>query len=189
MSAWRILWLNCWVAVTVFYRRPCARRSCPSWRYRLLRRLTDVARAAAANFDGHAVTASWGDYDNDGAFDLALANNDAQGGHYLFRNRLADDRAHASLAVDVVDARGRHTKPGAEVRVYAGGGRLIASALVDAGSGYCSQNVMPVHLGVAGETKVDVEATVLTRSGRRTVARKHIDPRTAARPLVISAPE
>src|SRR5215468_4135267 len=50
------------------------------------------------------------------ALDLALTNNDARGGHYLFRNLLPAARARWSLAVDVVDARGRHTKPGAEVR-------------------------------------------------------------------------
>jgi len=130
----------------------------------------------------------WIDFDNDGALDLALANNDAQGGHYLFHNRLTADRARASIAIDVVDARGRHTKSGAEVRVYAAGTRrLISSALVDSGSGYCSQNVMPAHLGVAGHARVDVEVTVLTKSGRKIVAHRNVDPRTAPRPLVINA--
>jgi len=106
----------------------------------------------------------------------------------LFHNRLTADRAHASLSVDVVDARGRHTKPGAEVRVFAAGTRrLVSSALVDTGSGYCSQNVMPAHLGVAGHARVDVEVTVLTKSGRRILARRNVDPRTAPRPLVIHA--
>ena len=56
-------------------------------------------------------------------------------------------------------ARGRHTRraPG---RVYAAGTRrLISSAIVDSGSGYCSQNVMPAHLGVAATARVDVEVT------------------------------
>ena len=70
------------------------------------------------------------------------------GGHYLFRNLLPPAVARRSLAVDVVDDRGRHTKAGAEVRVYAAGTRrLISSGLVDTGGGYCSQNVMPVHVG------------------------------------------
>ena len=217
----------------------------PSVLYRNDRRhrFADTTRDVGLNFEGHAVTSSWGDYDNDGrpdlyvsgflatephypdhlfhhsaagthftdvlpdlikthdashgvqwvdfdqdgALDLALANNDAQGGHYLFRNRLSADRAHASLAVDVVDARGRRTMAGAEVRVYgAGTRRLISSAIIDTGSGYCSQNLMPAHLGVAANARVDVDVTMLTPSGRRIVTRRNVDPRTTTRPLVIS---
>ena len=88
----------------------------------------------------------WVDFDGDGALDLALANNDAKGGHFLFRNLLPPSVARRSLAVDVVDERGRHTKAGAEVRVYAAGTRrLISSGLVDTGGGYCSQNVMRLY--------------------------------------------
>jgi hypothetical protein len=151
-------------------------------RMHFIEALPDVIKTHDAS---HGV--QWVDFDNDGALDLALANNDPQGGHYVFRNRLAADRARASLAVDVVDARGRHTQAGAEVRVYAAGTRrLISSAIVDTGSGYCSQNLMPVHLGVAATARVDVEVTLLTNAGRRIVARRNIDPRTTTRPLVIS---
>ena len=80
----------------------------------------------------------WVDFNADGALNLSLTNNDAAGGHYLFRNRLPGSQARRSLSVDVVDARGRHTKAGAEVRVYRAGSRtLIASGLVDSGGGYC----------------------------------------------------
>ena len=51
---------------------------------------------------------------------------------------------------------------------------------------YCSQNLMPVHLGIAATARVDVEVTLLTNAGRRIVARRNIDPRTTTRPLVIS---
>src|SRR5205814_2226833 len=43
-------------------------------------------------------------------------------------NLLPRSQARRSLAVDVVDARGRHTKPGAEVRVYAAGTRRLISS-------------------------------------------------------------
>ena len=115
----------------------------------------------------------WVDFDGDGALDLALANNDAKGGHYLFRNLLPASRARQSLAVDVVDARGRHTKAGAEVRVYAAGTRrLISSGLVDTGGGYCSQNVMPVHVATAGASRVDIEVTSMSAHGRTITARR-----------------
>ena len=128
----------------------------------------------------------WVDYDDDGALDLALSNNDASGGHYLFRNLLPAAIARQSLSVDVVDANGRHTKSGAEVRVYAAGTRrLLSSGLVDTGGGYCSQNVMPVHVATPGASRVDVEVTTMTKQGRQITKRPGVDPMTAARPLVI----
>jgi FG-GAP-like repeat len=118
--------------------------------------------------------AQWIDFDADGALDLALTNNDARGGHYLFRNLLPPARARQSLSVDVVDSRGRHTKSGAEVRVYKAGTRtLISSGLVDTGGGYCSQNVAPVHVATAGAGAVDVEVTSMTPSGRRVTKVRH----------------
>src|SRR6185503_10893709 len=121
-----------------------------------------------------------------GALDLALTNNDPAGGHYLFRNQLPAARAQQSLSIDVVDARGRHTKPGAEVRVYAAGTRrLLAAGLVDSGGGYCSQNVMPVHVAAAGAARVDVEVTTMGKRGRQTTRVAGVVVRTAPRPLVL----
>ncbi len=132
----------------------------------------------------------WVDFNGDGALDLSLTNNDAAGGHYLFRNRLRGSQARRSLSVDVVDARGRHTKAGAEVRVYRSGTRtLIASGLVDSGGGYCSQNVMPVHVATAAAERVDVEVTTMSRSGRRVTTTAGVNPLTAPRPLVIKTPD
>jgi hypothetical protein len=135
-------------------------------------RFRDLLPALVNEHDAsHGV--QWVDFDGDGALDLALTNNDPGGGHYLFRNRLPRAQAAHALAVDVVDARGRHTKPGAEVRVYAAGTRrLISSGLVDTGSGYCSQNVMPVHVATADATRVDVEVTSMSKGGRKTTARR-----------------
>ena len=145
----------------------------------------DVLPALVQQHDAsHGV--QWVDFDNDGALDLALTNNDPAGGHYLFRNRLPSAAARQSLAIDVVDSRGRHTKAGAEVRVYAAGTRrLISSGLVDTGGGYCSQNVMPVHVATGGVARVDVEVSTMSRDGRRTMKRPSVDPRTAPRPLVL----
>jgi hypothetical protein len=148
-------------------------------------RFEDVLPALVNEHDGsHGV--QWVDFDGDGALDLALSNNDPAGGHYLFRNQLAPARAQPSLSVDVVDSRGRHTKPGAEVRVYAAGSRkLIASGLVDTGGGYCAQNVMPVHLGTADAKRVDVEVTTMGKTGRHVTRATGIDPRAARRTLVV----
>ena len=93
----------------------------------------------------------WVDFNGDGALDLALANNNPGGGHYLFRNLLPPDRARRSMQVQVVDKNGHYTRAGSEVRVFAAGKRtVLGSRLVDTGGGYCSQSVMPVHSRAAG---------------------------------------
>ncbi len=63
-----------------------------------------------------------------------------------------------SLSVRVVDADGRATRAGALVRVRSTKTkRVLAVRLVDAGSGYDSQNDMPVHIGLAAMEPVDIE--------------------------------
>lgn len=65
---------------------------------------------------------------------------------------------------------------------------MISSGLIDTGGGYCSQNVMPVHVGTADAAKVDVEVTTMSQRGRQTTKRPGIDPKTAPRPLVVTVP-
>jgi hypothetical protein len=144
-------------------------------------RFADVLPTIVSEHDGsHGV--QWVDYDGDGALDLALTNNDPAGGHYLFRNLLAVGLAARSLAIDIVDRRGRRTRAGAEVRVFeAGTRRLVSSGLVDTGGGYCSQNVMPVHVATAAAERVDVEVTSMTEHGRHVTRRVGL---TTARHLV-----
>ena len=61
--------------------------------------------------------------------------------------------------------RGRATRAGAEVRVYAAGTRrLLGTRLVDTGSGYDAQSDVPVHVGLPSAGRVDVE--VIWPSGR-----------------------
>src|SRR4051812_21098776 len=124
----------------------------------------------------------WVDFDGDGALDLSLANNNPGGGHYLFRNLLPRDRARRSVQVNVVDAHGRHTRAGSEVRVYAPGARTVLGArLVDTGGGYCSQGVTPVHVGLPRDGKVDVEVTAMTTAGRKVTRVANVDPNTLPR--------
>ena len=124
--------------------------------------------------------ALWADVDGDGDEDLALTGSQPSGMHLLLRNLLASADSRRSLRVRVVDGRGRATRAGAEVRAYASGTRrLLAARLVDAGSGYDAQSDMPVHLGLAGERRVDVEVT-FPAAGRRAVTRmRGIDARVA----------
>jgi len=77
----------------------------------------------------------------------------------------------------VVDQQGRATRAGSEVRVYSAGTRKVLGAgLVDTGSGYCSQNVMPVHVGLPSMDRVDVEVTALTKRGRAVIRRAGVTP-------------
>ena len=109
----------------------------------------------------------WVDFDNDGDLDLSLTNNNPTGAHPLYRNLLESPRASQSVEVRVVDNRGRQTRAGSEVRVYAAGTRrLLGSGLVDTGSGYCSQNVMPVHVGLGSSSRVDIEVTSMSKIRR-----------------------
>ena len=121
----------------------------------------------------------WADFDGDGDLDLALANNDpGVGRHPLYRNLLADSLAHRSIQVMVRMPDGVYTVPGAEVRIFrAGTDHVLGTRLVDTGSGYCSQNIMPVHFGLGDATgPVDIEV-IIPRHGHREVARvEGIDP-------------
>lgn len=112
----------------------------------------------------------WADVDGDGDEDLALTGQRPDGMHLVLRNRLAPDVARRSIKVRVLDANGRATRAGAEVRVFAAGTRrLIATRLVDTGSGYNAQNDMPVQIGLPTLDPVDVEVT-WPATGRRQVS-------------------
>jgi hypothetical protein len=131
------------------------------------------------NIAKHGAThgVQWADFDADGDLDLALANNNPTGGHPIYRNLLPPKLAARSIQVRVLDARGGQTQPGAEVRVFAAGTRkLLGMGLVDTGSGYCSQNVMPVHVGLATDGRVDVEVTSMTPAGRKTARTSKVTP-------------
>jgi hypothetical protein len=140
-----------------------------------------------------ALTAShgvqWADVDGDGALDLALAGSRAEASHPILRNALSRVLAGRSLQVRVTDRDGRATQAGAEVRVYAEGGRtLLATRWVDAGSGYDAQSDLPVHIGLTSMSAVDVEVTTLAGGTRvtRRVARVRPWGQTP-KPLVVRA--
>jgi hypothetical protein len=148
-------------------------------------RFTNVMPENIAKFGAtHGV--QWADFDADGDLDLALANNNPKGGHPIYRNLLSADRAARSVQVTVVDGRGHATQAGAEVRVYAAGTRkLLGTGIVDTGSGYCSQNVLPVHVGLSTDGRVDVEVTSLASTGRKVTRVAKVTPRKLPRRVLV----
>ncbi len=114
----------------------------------------------------HGVT--WVDYDRDGAVDLSLTDGYSDvGGHFLFKNRLPRAAARKSLQVTVLDAKGHFTQQGAEVRVYAPSGKLLGTGQVSTGGGYGAQGATPVHFGLPGQSRVNVEVTFMSATGRK----------------------
>ena len=76
----------------------------------------------------------------------------------------------------VLDAKGRHTRFGSEVRLFERSGRLLATRLVPAGGGYNSQSAAPVHFGLAAAGLVRVEVTFMTPAGRKVQAIEDVNP-------------
>ncbi len=143
-----------------------------SWQDSLFRNtgeaFVDVTPAAIRRLQAdHGVT--WADVDGDGDLDLALTGSRPDGMHLVMRNQLPAADAARGLHVRVLDGKGRATRAGAEVRVYAAGTtRLLGARLVDGGSGYDAQNDMPVHVGVPpGVNRADVQV-IMPRGGTRT---------------------
>jgi hypothetical protein len=120
----------------------------------------------------------WADVDGDFDLDLSLTGARTDGTHLVMRNMLGAAAAARGLHVKVVDAEGRSTRAGAEVRVYAAGTqRLIASRLVDSGSGYDAQSDLPVHVGLPeGVSRVDVQVIVPRKGLRVPVWQRGVPP-------------
>ncbi|MHB1193577.1 MAG: CRTAC1 family protein [Longimicrobiales bacterium] len=132
--------------------------------------------------------ATWVDYDRDGDLDLALTGTAEGATHALMQNLLRPEAAFHSVKVIVLDAQGRANQAGAEVRVFvAGTFELLGSALVDTGSGYDAQNLLPVHFGLPGAQPVDIEVTLVGGGKRITTRAVGVDP-SAWRGKVIRLP-
>ncbi len=121
--------------------------------------------------------AHWVDFDADGDIDLSLTGAGADGMHHLLRNGLPAEARSRSLQVMVLDEHGHATRAGAEVRLYAAGTEsLLGMGFMDTGSGYNSQNVLPIHFGLASVNAVDIEVTSLTQNGRVTTRMSGVHP-------------
>ena len=113
--------------------------------------------------------AQWADFDLDGDLDLALTGVQKDGMHWLLRNRLEPRSNVHPLQVRVLDEDGRSTLAGAEISLYINGSQaFLGKRLVDAGSGYNTQNDAPVHFAVSEVSQVYLQLRV-RRPGRERV--------------------
>lgn len=147
-----------------------------------------LANGGIVNVADHGV--QWVDYDRDGALDLSLTDSfGPEGGHILFRNTSPRDVARRALSVLVLDAKGRFTRAGAEVRLYDAMGRILGTRQVETAGGYSSQSMGPVHFGLKALAPVTVEVTFMGKAGRRTVKIGGVRPLAyAGRSLVVRQP-
>ena len=76
-------------------------------------------------------------------------------------------RRSAASASLVLDAKGHHTRFGAEVRLFDASGTIIATRQVVTGGGYNTQRAAPVHFGLARLEPVRVEVTFMSKDGRK----------------------
>ena len=134
-----------------------------------------LTKDSPLNVADHGV--QWVDYNNDGGLDLSVTRGyTTTGGHFLFRNTLPESMKKRSLEVTVLDSKGHWTRFGAEVRLYDASGRILGTRQVSTGSGYNSQSAIPLHFGLAKLEPVTVEATFMSKQGRKKQTIKNVDP-------------
>ncbi|MBC8029059.1 MAG: CRTAC1 family protein [Pyrinomonadaceae bacterium] len=109
----------------------------------------DVARPTGSDSvkDGRGVAVA--DFNRDGRLDLVMNNNNETPVLYLNNLRKSGN----ALELKLVGTQSNHDAIGAYVRLTAGGKTMTRQ--VEAGSGYASQMMLPVHFGLGKAEQVD----------------------------------
>ena len=89
------------------------------------------------------------DFNNDGRLDLVMNTNNETPVFYL--NNLK--KVGNSIELKLIGTRSNRDAIGARVRLTAGGKTMMRQ--VEAGSGYASQMMLPLHFGLGSATRVD----------------------------------
>lgn len=97
--------------------------------------------------DGRGVAVA--DLDDDGLLDLVINNNHAAPTIYMN----AHPDARSWLRLDLVGGASNRDAIGAEVRLAVAGKTLLRQ--VEAGSGYASQHMLPVHFGLGDAERAE----------------------------------
>lgn len=88
------------------------------------------------------------DFNRDGRLDIVINNNNETPTVYL--NNL---KAENSLEIKLVGRRSNRDAVGADVRLTTVGKTMLRQ--VEAGSGYASQSMLPVHFGLGQSAMID----------------------------------
>jgi hypothetical protein len=92
---------------------------------------------------------AFADFDGDGRLDLAINNNNMP--PVIYRNTLR--RTGNWVELKLAGAQSNSDAIGARVRLAAGGKTMTRQ--VEAGSGFASEMMLPVHFGLAQATKIE----------------------------------
>lgn len=133
----------------------------------------DAAEAVGVTdlLDGRAI--AFADLSHRGRLDVVVANQ--KGPLLVYQNEV--DPARHWIQLELVGARDNTCAIGAEVTVSCG--NLRNSAVVQAGSGFCSQNDLVLHFGLGAATKIDTCVIRWTSGREQTLAglgadRRHV---------------
>ena len=110
---------------------------------------SDITEEAGVGDMGAGVSVAFGDYDNDGDLDIYVANWNNQP-NVLYRN---NGKGNNWLHIKTVGTMSNRDGIGARVKVTSG--TLTQIREVSGGSGYCSQDSLPVEFGLSKHTKAD----------------------------------
>jgi hypothetical protein len=120
--------------------------------------------------------AHWIDFDQDGDVDLSLTGIEKDGWHWLLRNVLKAADTTYGINVRLLDEHGRATLAGAEISFPAPNGRRH-TRMIDAGSGYNSQNDAPAHVGLSfGGSGSGAQLLINVRRGGKTLTHTATPP-------------
>jgi len=113
------------------------------------KRFVSVGVSVGVGNIGWSSSAAWGDYDNDGDLDLYVVNNGQS--NRFYRNDLAI--GNNWIGIVLKGKKSNRSAIGVRIRVVTGEGSQIRE--VSGGSGYLSQNGLPVLFGLGQSTKID----------------------------------
>ncbi len=109
----------------------------------------DIAKPTGSNGVKDSRGVAVADFNNDGKLDLIMNNNNESPTFYM--NNIAKSGNFASFKL--VSSKGNRDAIGAVIRLTANGKTMMRQ--VEAGSGYASESLVPIHFGLGAADKIE----------------------------------